>query len=149
MRVKYGYFLHIFSFSVWSSLSTHLPVTVRAKFKYSLIIYVQTFKILMHKSTGTYCNSLIIKKRNFMVILISSINLKLNYMAYGNNFIPKNNLCMCSYCIANISLNYFLKNFPYINIKISHNWNLYHIALIFLPMEIKSLLIKVILKERA
>lgn len=31
----------------------------------------------------------------------------------------------------------------------SYSSNLYHIALIFLPMEIKSFLIKAILKERA
>lgn len=41
----------------------------------------------------------------------------------------------------------FLKNVPYINIRISHNCNLYPIALIFLPMEIKSLLIKAIKRE--
>ena len=46
-------------------------------------------------------------------------------------------------------LNFFLKNLPYINIRISHNCNSYHIALIFLPMEIKFFLIKAILKERA
>lgn len=72
-------------------------------------------------------------------------------MVYGLSSTPKIiSLCVASLLqILNTSSHLFLKNCPYINIRISHNCNLYHIALISLPMEIKSLLIKAILKEQA
>lgn len=72
-------------------------------------------------------------------------------MVYGIISTPKNNyLCITGLLsIVNISSIFFSGKFPYIHIRISHYCNLYNIALIFLPMEIKSLLIKAILKERS
>lgn len=43
-------------------------------------------------------------------------------------------LCVTVYYFKHV-LKIFLKNYPFIHITIFHNCNLYHIALIFLPVE--------------
>lgn len=67
-------------------------------------------------------------------------------MVDGMDSTPKNNLFMCSPSNVNISLNFFSEKHPLLESLIIAIY--IHIALIFLPMEIKFLLIRAVLKVK-
>lgn len=127
-------------------------MTVRTKSKHSLVPYLRIFNI--HKSIGSYFKRDYFQKEHFMMILMTRINVKLNYSymwLWYMALVPLQKiiyLCVVSLLsLINTSSIFFWKIVP-IFILESFIIAIYIILLSFSSSQWKSLLIKAILKER-